>query len=90
MNTTQNHTITGHNVPLRLMPTDNDFPTAPTVDGQADSPRDAFMFAYNQSSPECCPSTYSTSTGCVCTTPEQRRFLAGRGGNSAGVAGNVY
>ena len=25
-----------------------------------------FLFANYKSSPECCPSTYSTSTGCVC------------------------
>ena len=48
-----------------------------------DIPKDSmFMFARNIASPLCCPSTYSTSTGCVCTTPEQRRIIgATRGGN---------
>jgi hypothetical protein len=41
-----------------------------------------FMFSDNKISPECCKSaTYSSSTGCVCTTPEQRNFINQRGGN---------
>lgn len=40
---------------------------------------DMFMLARNYTSPDCCPSTYSTSTGCVCTTPEQIRYIASRG-----------
>jgi hypothetical protein len=41
-----------------------------------------FYFSRNVASPLCCPSTYSTSTGCVCTTPQQRMLLATlRGGN---------
>lgn len=41
-----------------------------------------FYFARNVASPLCCPSTYSTSTGCVCTTPQQRQLVAQfRGGN---------
>ena len=56
-------------------------PETTTVDGKPGSPRSKFMFAYNQCRPECCPSTYSCSHGCVCTTPEQRRFLQRRGTN---------
>lgn len=41
-----------------------------------------FMFAKNYASPACCPATYSTSTGCVCTTPEQRSFVGARRGNN--------
>lgn len=41
-----------------------------------------WFFANNKSSPECCKAaTYSTSTGCVCTTKEQLNFLNQRGGN---------
>ena len=41
-----------------------------------------FLFSNNKVSPECCKSsTYSSSTGCVCTTPEQRNFINQRGGN---------
>jgi len=41
-----------------------------------------WFFANNKSSRECCKAaTYSTSTGCLCTTKEQLRFLNERGGN---------
>lgn len=39
------------------------------------------IFSENKSSPECCPATYSTSTGCVCTTPSQMKYLSQRAGN---------
>lgn len=35
----------------------------------------------NEFKPECCPSTYSSSTGCMCMSPEQVKYLAARGGN---------
>lgn len=40
-----------------------------------------FMFKNNQCKPECCGASFSCGGGCVCTTPEQRQMLAGRGGN---------
>jgi hypothetical protein len=41
-----------------------------------------FYFAKNVASPLCCPSTYSTYGGCVCTIPQQRALLGEmRGGN---------
>jgi len=43
----------------------------PTVDGNPDSPRHLFQFALNQSSFDCCPSTYSSDKGCICQTPAQ-------------------
>jgi|UniRef100_A0A6C0JBG6 hypothetical protein len=39
------------------------------------------MFAGNKSNANCCPSTYSNSTGCLCITKEQAKFLNQRGGN---------
>ena len=39
------------------------------------------LFAQNKISPECCPSVYSSSTGCVCASPAQMRYLNERGGN---------
>lgn len=59
---------------------DNSALLGPPIDGQQGSPKKMFMFANNRSSPNCCPSTYSTSTGCVCTTKNQRDFIASRGG----------
>lgn len=41
-----------------------------------------FYFSKNQASPKCCPSTFSTSTGCVCTTPQQRRMVGVKRGNN--------
>jgi hypothetical protein len=40
-----------------------------------------FMFRDNQVKPECCPSTYSSDLGCVCSTPSQRTFINSRGNN---------
>ena len=47
-------------------------------------PKDSmFIFARNSASPFC-HGTFSTSTGQVCTTPAQRRFISlKRGGNSS-------
>lgn len=47
----------------------------PLADGQLD------IFAENRSDPQCCPAAYSTSSGCVCATPEQMKYLNQRGGN---------
>lgn len=58
----------------------------PTVDGQKGSPKHLFMFAYNQSSPSCCPSTFSSSRGCVCMSEAQRRYINQRGGGRTFVA----
>jgi hypothetical protein len=52
-----------------------------TVDGDPNSPKQLFMLAHNQCSPGCCPSTYSCSNGCVCTTNKQRNLINTRGGN---------
>lgn len=38
-----------------------------------------FMFAKNISSPYCCPSTYSSDMGCVCTNKQQRDMISSRG-----------
>lgn len=79
--TRQNATVQGYQVPLR-----QPYPGVvahseyyPSVDGTANTPKSLFMFSHNQSHPDCCPSTFSTSTGCVCTTPQQRRWLYMRG-----------
>jgi hypothetical protein len=53
----------------------------PSVDGSKDGAKHMFMFAYNKSSPECCPSTFSSSRGCVCMSEAQRAFINKRGSN---------
>ncbi len=53
--------------------------------GPAPGPNDLFMFKNNQCKPECCGASFSCGNGCVCTTPEQRQYIASRGGNRANV-----
>jgi hypothetical protein len=45
------------------------------------------IFAKNKFKPECCPAPYSSSTGCVCMTPEQINYLNTRGGNRTSDSG---
>ena len=40
------------------------------------------MFANTEFKPECCPNTYSISSGCACMTTEQYNYLIKRGGNN--------
>jgi hypothetical protein len=40
-----------------------------------------FFFENTKFSPKCCPSIYSNSVGCACTSPEQKKFLSTRAGN---------
>jgi hypothetical protein len=72
------------------LPTGNDSAwryTAPNeklVGGAADfqpGPDSLFMFKNNQCKPECCGASLSCNGGCVCTTPQQRQYIASRGGN---------
>jgi hypothetical protein len=44
-------------------------------------PGEMLIFADNEVKPECCPSYYSSSTGCVCTSQKQWDYLNQRGGN---------
>ena len=46
-----------------------------------------FIFKNNQCKPECCGASFSCGGGCVCTTPKQRQYIAGRGGNRTEPAG---
>lgn len=40
------------------------------------------MFANTPFKPECCPNTYSNSSGCACMTGDQYNYLILRGGNN--------
>ena len=48
-----------------------------------------FIFKNNQCKPECCGASFSCGGGCVCTTPQQRQLIAGRGGNRTEPAGEI-
>ena len=40
--------------------------------------------SHNISSPECCPSTYSTDRGCICMEDKQKENIINRGSNNVG------
>ena len=65
--------------PIKMKLSDQAALVGPPVDGVKGSPEKMFMWANNVTSPQCCPSTFSTSTGCLCTTKNQRDFVAARG-----------
>lgn len=54
-------------------------PSAPPLDGDKKSESQMFMFAFNKSHPDCCPSPYSNSQGCVCMTDKQLDWIGNRG-----------
>ena len=59
--------------------TDADMPSY--IDGEP-SGASLSMLVENRVSPACCPSSYSTSNGCVCLTEEQLVMIRSRGGNA--------
>jgi hypothetical protein len=55
------------------------------------SESEMLIFNNNKFSPQCCPSAYTNSLGCVCATPEQMKYLNAHGGNrTLGGAQNEY
>ena len=62
----------------------------PSVDGSHNSPENMFMFAHNECKPECCPSTFSCSGGCVCATKKQTKFGKTRGNNKTLSINNQF
>jgi len=73
------YTYLGSEGPPKMRVSDQAALRGPPVDGVEGSPEKMFMLANNKASPMCCPSTFSTSTGCLCTTENQRDFVAARG-----------
>jgi len=71
--------IQGFTNPLDTIFSDNTQIDGPSVDGGEDSSKSLFMFKNNVVSPLCCPSTFSTSSGCVCTTEKQRNYVNNKG-----------
>ena len=76
-------TYLGVQGPLQSLNTDNNALIGPTVDGDPNSPQRLFMFANNTASLNCCPSTYSTDRGCVCSTEKQDDLIRRRGFNNS-------
>jgi len=72
----------GSQGPLKPVFSDNTALTGPPIEGdESTDAKKMFILANNRTSPNCCPGTFSTSTGCVCTTEKQRNYIAGRGQN---------
>ena len=42
-----------------------------------------FFLGKNSTGADCCPSVFSTDTGCVCLSDDQKAMMATRGGNRA-------
>jgi hypothetical protein len=49
---------------------------------KADDTQIQFL-ATNKTGADCCPSVFSTDTGCLCLTDDQKALMATRGGNRA-------
>lgn len=75
------YTIQGGTAPVKPVFSDMSSLIGPPIDGQDNSPKSLFMLGNNKVSPECCPSTFSTSTGCLCSTHNQREYIKNRGNN---------
>ena len=75
--------------PIKMKLSDQAALNGPPVDGVKGSPEKMFMLANNVTSPMCCPSTFSTSTGCLCTTKNQRDFIAARGMLDGGTSDEI-
>lgn len=85
LNPLKTYLYQGTSVPLTLSPIvgyrEHEMPS---VDGQATSPKDLFMFAYNQCRPECChQNEFSCNGGCICITRKQKHWVSQRGHNSS-------
>jgi hypothetical protein len=78
------YTIQGGTAPVKPVFSDPTSLQGPPLDGNESSPHKLFMLANNKVSPDCCPSTFSTSTGCLCSTHQQREFIKHRGNNVSG------
>ena len=73
----------GVQLPINESNTDNSKLYGPPVDGDEGSPNRLFMLSNNKSSVDCCDtSNISTSTGCVCLTKKQQKFINSRGNNN--------
>ena len=74
-------TYFGFQIPQQYAGT-QDILKGPSVDGTDDTPQRLSIFANNKTSLNCCKeSPYMTSTGCVCLTENQRKFIQSRGFN---------
>ena len=74
-------TIQGVQGPIEVS-SSQDVLKGPTIDGTKDAPQKLSLFANNKTNFKCCgESPFTTSTGCICLTENQRNFIRSRGLN---------
>jgi hypothetical protein len=74
-------TYLGVQGPLESVQTDDNVLTGPSLDGVTKNNKLAIL-SNNKSSLNCCDeSQYSTSTGCICLTDNQKKYIKSRGYN---------
>lgn len=77
------NTYLGVQGPVIQKKTDSNELTGPSIDGKKNSPQKMTMFENNKTSFECCSdSPYYTSTGCLCLSENQKKFIQSRGFNN--------
>jgi hypothetical protein len=62
-----------------FMATEPSIGTAPV--GTTSDSNKLMLLVGNKTSPECCPGSFNTDTGCVCLTEQDRSLFSSRGGN---------
>lgn len=77
------YVIQGHTNPNEPVFSDSSNINGPPVDGDIEGSKSMFMFKNNVVSPLCCPSSFTTSDGCVCSTEKQRNYINNRGYGNA-------
>ena len=75
-------TYLGVQGPLQSVQTDDNVLTGPSLDGETSDNKLAIL-SNNKASLDCCDSQYSTSTGCVCLTDKQKKYIKSRGFNKS-------
>ena len=76
------NTYYGHHLPQKAKKTSDDILSGPSIDGSEDSPTKLSIFSNNKTSLNCCgDSPFSTTTGCVCLSDKQKKYIQNRGFN---------
>ena len=76
------NTYYGHHLPQQAKKTSDDILTGPSIDGSEESPTKLAIFSNNKTSLNCCgDSPFSTTTGCVCLSEKQKKYIQHRGFN---------
>jgi hypothetical protein len=58
-------------------------PVGGGLPSQADDSNKLMFLVGNKVNPECCPAAFTTDTGCVCLSEQDKNFMGSRAGNRA-------